>query len=67
MDSGFLASVREHGVLQPITAIRTAEGIEVRDDQRRTLPTRQAGLAIIPVYILTAAEDTKAATAERIT
>jgi ParB family chromosome partitioning protein len=31
LDSQFVASVREHVVLQPITAIRTNAGIEVRD------------------------------------
>jgi ParB-like chromosome segregation protein Spo0J len=31
LDKQFVASVREHGVLQPITAIRTDGGIEVRN------------------------------------
>jgi hypothetical protein len=39
-----VVSVREHGVLQPITGIRTPDGVEVRDGQRRTLAARQAGL-----------------------
>jgi ParB family chromosome partitioning protein len=41
LDSHFVASVREHGVLQPITAIRTDTGIEVRYGQRRTLAARE--------------------------
>ena len=42
------ASIREHGVLQPITAIRTDDGVEVRDGQRRALAARRVGLATIP-------------------
>jgi ParB family chromosome partitioning protein len=67
LDDPFVARVREHGVLQPITAIRTSEGIEVRDGQRRTLAARQAKLATVPVYMLTATGDGPTATAERIT
>jgi ParB family chromosome partitioning protein len=51
LDPQFVASVREHGVLQPITAIRTNAGIEVRDGQRRTLAAREAKLDM-PVYVL---------------
>ena len=39
---------RAHGVLQPITAIRTHSGVQVRDGQRRTLAARQVGLPSIP-------------------
>ena len=63
--SAFLNSVHEHGVLQPITAVPTAAGIEVRDGQRRTLAAREAKLATIPVYVLDA-EDTTPGAAERI-
>ena len=67
LDSQFLASVCEHGVLQPITAIRTDADIEVRDGQRRTLAAREARLDTIPVYVLDAQPaDDKTATAERI-
>jgi len=51
LDKPFLAGMREHGVLQPITAVPTAAGIEVRDGQRRTLAAREAKLATIPVYV----------------
>src|SRR5262249_4514500 len=67
LDAAFVASVREHGVLQPITAIRTDAGIEVRDGQRRTLAARQAGRATVPVYVLATTGDDLAGTAERIT
>ena len=67
LDPQFIASVREHGVLQPITAIRTNAGIEVRDGQRRTLAAREAKLDTMPVYVLDGqASGDKTATAERI-
>jgi ParB family chromosome partitioning protein len=67
LDKQFMASVREHVVLQPIIAVRTQEGVEVRDGQRRTLAAREANLQIIPVYIIDAsATDENATTAERI-
>ena len=67
LDPHFLASVAEHGVLQPLTAVRTEAGVEVRDGQRRTLAAREAKLLAIPVYVLDAQlTDDKAATAERI-
>jgi ParB family chromosome partitioning protein len=44
LGTAFMARVREHGVLQPITAIRDPDGhVEVRDGQRRTLTARRAG------------------------
>jgi ParB family chromosome partitioning protein len=46
----FVASIREHGVLQPITAIRTDDGVEVRDGQRRA--PSPPGLATIPVSVV---------------
>ena len=67
LDPQFLASIAEHGVLQPVTAVRTDDGIEVRDGQRRTLAARKAKLTTIPVYVLAAAQTPpKSATAERI-
>jgi ParB family transcriptional regulator, chromosome partitioning protein len=67
LDPQFVASVRKHGVLQPITAIRTNAGIEVHDGQRRTLAAREAKLDTMPVYVLDGqASDDKTATAERI-
>jgi ParB family chromosome partitioning protein len=67
VDALFVASVREHGVLQPVTAVRTDDGVEVRDGQRRTLAAREAGLTTIPVYVLdVSVSKSKAATADRI-
>ena len=51
-----MTSVREHGVLQPITAQRCPDTAEVTvlDGQLRTLAARAAGLHTIPVYVHTA-------------
>lgn len=52
LDADFIASIAEHGVLQPIAAVRAADGqILVRAGQRRTLAARAAGLATVPVYV----------------
>ncbi|MCD2135945.1 ParB N-terminal domain-containing protein [Rhodococcus qingshengii] len=48
----FVESIRENGVLEAISAVRTADGtIVVRDGQRRTLAARETGLNSIPVVI----------------
>lgn len=48
----FVESIRENGVLEAISAVRTADGtIVVRDGQRRTLAARETGLTSIPVVI----------------
>lgn len=58
----FVASIREHGVLTPILAVRQDDGtLYVRAGQRRTLAAVQAGVASIPVRIIDATTD-----AERI-
>lgn len=51
LDVQFIAGIREHGVLQPITAIRT-DGVELRDGQRRAHAARQVDLATIPVSVV---------------
>lgn len=48
----FVESIRENGVLEAISAVRTADGaIVVRDGQRRTLAARETGLTSLPVVI----------------
>jgi ParB family chromosome partitioning protein len=37
LDAGFLASIKQHGVLQPVVAHRTEAGVHVLYGQRRTL------------------------------
>ena len=50
LNKPFLDSIADHGVLQPITAIRRADGVvEVRNGQRRTMAARKLGLSSIPV------------------
>lgn len=52
-DAGFVASVREQGVLQPIVAHRDGEGgLVVRFGHRRTLAAIEAGRDQVPVYVL---------------
>ncbi len=59
IDADFLASIRQHGVLMPITAVRDDDGrIMVRDGQRRTLASQKAGLDTVPVYVLPSAAAT---------
>jgi len=52
LDERFLDSIRQHGVLVPVTVVRDADALIVRDGQRRTLAARAVELAEIPVYIL---------------
>lgn len=54
----FVASIKELGVLQPITAQRRADGtLTVRYGQRRTLAAVEAGLTLIPVLIVQGDDD----------
>lgn len=67
LDKGFTDSVRERGVLQPVIAVRTADGgIRVRMGARRTLAAVQAGLATISVIIIGDEATDDAAQIERI-
>ncbi len=57
LDRQFLASLREHGVMNPIQATRAEDGIlTVRRGQRRTLGAVKAALATVPVLVV--ADDT---------
>jgi ParB family chromosome partitioning protein len=68
VDTDFLASVKEHGVLTPIAAMRENDGtVRVRAGQRRTVAARQAGLNTVPVYVRPASGgDEKAQVVERV-
>ncbi|WP_307041790.1 ParB/RepB/Spo0J family partition protein [Agromyces ramosus] len=58
LDDGFVASIREHGVIQPVLAVRNTDGtLSVRDGQRRTLGARAAGISSIPAYVVDAGDD----------
>lgn len=53
LDPGFVASIREHGVITPVGCRRTEEGtVTVRIGQRRVLAAREVGLASVPAYIV---------------
>ncbi len=47
----FVASVTQHGILVPIIAQQTPDGLEVVDGQMRTLAAVDAGLTDVPVYV----------------
>ena len=52
LDAEFLASIKEHGVLVPIAAVRDEHGtVWVRAGQRRTLAAREANLSTVPVHV----------------
>ena len=53
----FVANIKLNGVIVPILAERDADGIvEVTDGQRRTLAAVQAGLKLVPVFIVSASD-----------
>ena len=61
LDKPFVASVRDHGVLVPIVAHRTADGeLSVLYGARRTLAAVEAGRAQVPVYVVDVPEEGKA-------
>lgn len=53
----FVDSIREHGVLEPVVAHRTENGLKVVMGQRRTLASVEAELATIPVFIVDSPEE----------
>ena len=54
LDRQFLASLREHGVMNPIQATRADDGtLTVKRGQRRTLGAVKAGLSTVPVLVVT--------------
>lgn len=67
LDPDFIGSIKERGVLVPITAVRTADGqVRVRLGHRRTLGAIQADQATVPVQIAGSETEDDAATIERI-
>jgi ParB family chromosome partitioning protein len=53
LDPGFVASIREHGVITPVGCRRSEDGtVTVRIGQRRVLAAREVGLATVPAYIV---------------
>lgn len=66
LSKAFVASLREHGVLQPIVAIEREEGVRVRMGQRRTLGAIEADLATVPVIVIDSDSEGDAETIERL-
>lgn len=61
LDKEFLASIKDHGVIEPIVAVRTEDGgVRVRHGHRRTLAAIEAAQSTVPVVIV-GTEDNDAA------
>lgn len=54
LDEEFVASVAEHGVLVPIVAVRTEQGVQVRYGQRRTVAAIVTHRPSVPVVVFSA-------------
>ncbi len=52
-------SIREHGVIQPITVCAREDGYELIAGERRLRASRAAGLSMIPAYIKEIVNDTE--------
>lgn len=57
LGTDFISSIREHGVLVPVVAHRTENGLHVLMGQRRTLASLEVGLESIPVYVVDSPEE----------
>src|SRR6188472_394737 len=67
LDKDFIASIKELGVLVPITAVRKTEGeLRVRFGHRRTRAALEVGLGSVPVEIIGDEGEDDAAQIERI-
>jgi len=52
LDKQFVATIKDHGVLVPIVAVDTGDGVRVRFGHRRTLAAVEVGLDTVPVLIV---------------
>jgi ParB family chromosome partitioning protein len=67
LDSDFVVSIRDLGVLVPVVAVRTSEGtLRVRFGHRRVAAAVQAGLGAVPVVVVGDEDDAAAAQVERL-
>lgn len=57
LGNDFIDSIREHGVLEPVIAHRTENGLKVLMGQRRTLASVEAEQGVIPVVIVDSPEE----------
>src|ERR1017187_3579076 len=67
VNSEFVDSIREHGVLIPLSAERTPEGqVRIRHGHRRAFAAIQAGQPLGPVLVPPAGDESAAADIDRI-
>jgi ParB family chromosome partitioning protein len=66
LNKEFVGSVKEHGVLVPIVAVKTADGLRVRMGHRRTAAAIEAGRDSVPVVITDSETEGDAAEIERL-
>lgn len=57
LGTDFVASIKEHGVLQPVTVHERNGALHVLMGQRRTLAAIETGLEAIPVYVVDTPEE----------
>jgi ParB family chromosome partitioning protein len=62
----FVGSVKQHGVLVPIVAVKTADGLRVRMGHRRTAAAIEAGRDSVPVVITDTEAEGDAAEIDRL-
>lgn len=63
----FAASVKEHGVLTPVTAVRLPDGsIRITDGQVRIEAARIAGIATVPAFVRDVSDDDEGLRTERL-
>lgn len=52
LDKALIGSIKENGILVPITAVRDGENLRVRAGHRRTAAAIEAGLSVVPVVVV---------------
>lgn len=66
LNKEFVASVKDHGVLVPIVAVKTDDGLRVRFGHRRTAAAVQAGRPTVPVVVVESNAEGDAEAVERL-
>jgi ParB family chromosome partitioning protein len=66
LNKEFVASVKDHGVLVPIVAVKTDDGLRVRFGHRRTAAAVQAGRDTVPVVVVETDADGDAEAIDRL-
>lgn len=66
LNKQFVASIKDHGVLQPIVAVQTPDGLRVRMGHRRVAAAIEAGVDTVPVLVIDNTNEGDAETIERL-